>query len=146
MSFAKAMNFVFKWEGGYVNDPKDPGGETKYGISKRAYPDVDIKNLTKEAATEIYFEDYWLPTGCENMKDPALAMSVFDAAVNVGVGRVMKWLREDFKAPRELTVEEFNDRREVFYRREVSESLRNRYLKGWLRRLDDLRVQVDQLF
>ena len=45
---------VLKHEGGYVNDPTDLGGETNFGITKRFYPDVDIKNLTKEQAVEIY--------------------------------------------------------------------------------------------
>ena len=58
--FDKAMNFVGLMEGGYVNDPIDKGGETKYGISKRSYPNLDIKNLTKEQAREIYYKDFWL--------------------------------------------------------------------------------------
>lgn len=48
-------------EGGYVNDPNDPGGETKYGISKRSYPHVDIKNLTKDDAKKIFVENYFNP-------------------------------------------------------------------------------------
>ena len=47
-------------EGGYVNDPTDPGGETNYGISKRAYPKIDIKALTKHEAVKIYYKDYWV--------------------------------------------------------------------------------------
>ena len=50
MSFEQAVAMVFKHEGGYVNDPKDPGGETRWGISKRAYPDVDILRLTEDEA------------------------------------------------------------------------------------------------
>ncbi|MBI5843910.1 MAG: hypothetical protein HZB23_04475 [Deltaproteobacteria bacterium] len=45
-------------EGGYVNDPADPGGETRFGISRRAYPNEDIKALTRERAAEIYYRDY----------------------------------------------------------------------------------------
>ena len=52
--FERAIDKTLAWEGGYVNDPKDPGGETKYGISKRAHPDVDIKNLSREKACAIY--------------------------------------------------------------------------------------------
>lgn len=137
MSFAKALNFTLQWEGGYVNDPKDPGGETKYGISKRAYPYLDIKNLDKEQAAEIYLRDYWNACNCDSY-EPALAVSIFDAAVNVGVGRVQKWLREDF-ATDGLTVDEFNARREYYYRAEIKKSLRDRYLKGWLNRLNSLR-------
>jgi len=53
-AFEVALNFVLKWEGGYVNDPRDSGGETKFGISKKAYPNLDIKNLTQQQAGEIY--------------------------------------------------------------------------------------------
>ena len=53
MTFEEAVKSVLKHEGGYVNDPKDPGGETNFGISKRAFPDLDIKNLTEEDAIEI---------------------------------------------------------------------------------------------
>ena len=69
MSFAKSLNFVLKWEGEYSNDPSDPGGETKYGISKRAYPELDIKSLTKEDAARIYYRDYWQPLDCDSRPD-----------------------------------------------------------------------------
>ena len=143
MSFAKSLNFVLKWEGEYSNDPSDPGGETKYGISKRAYPELDIESLTKEDAARIYYRDYWQPLDCDSRQD-GVAMSVFDAGVNCGIGRVSKWLREDFPG-RELTSEEFNSRREYYYRVEIRESLRNRFLKGWLNRLNDLRKEVAKL-
>lgn len=71
-------------EGGYVNHPKDPGGETKWGISKRAYPHVDIKNLTEAQAAELYREDYWKPLNCEKLP-PYLRLMVFDAGINQGV-------------------------------------------------------------
>ena len=54
--FDKALKFVLKWEGGYSNDPNDPGGETKYGISKRSYPELDISKLTLEQAKDIFIE------------------------------------------------------------------------------------------
>ena len=57
-SFEEIINKVLEHEGGYVNDPTDLGGETKYGITKRFYPDLDIKNLTKEEAKQIYYNDY----------------------------------------------------------------------------------------
>lgn len=58
--FERAFSCVLQNEGVYVNDPSDSGGETKYGISKRSYPNLDIKNLTLEEAKKIYFCDYWL--------------------------------------------------------------------------------------
>jgi len=60
---------VLKREGGYVDDPTDRGGETKYGISKRSYPQLDIKNLTLEQALEIYRKDYWKPSRVEKLPD-----------------------------------------------------------------------------
>lgn len=76
-----------------MNDPEDPGGETKFGISKRAYPDVDIANLTIEAAAEIYRRDYWERPEFDGIKDAELAIKVFNLGVNIGVGRVSKFLQ-----------------------------------------------------
>ncbi len=59
VEFNDIIEVVLHHEGGYVNDPKDPGGETNFGVAKRSHPDVDIKNLTKDGAKEIYKEHYW---------------------------------------------------------------------------------------
>lgn len=83
MNFDYAFNLLIGHEGGYVNDPNDPGGETKFGISKRAYPQVDIKNLTLEQAKEIYKVDYWEKVLCPNLPGP-LQFQMFDTAVNSG--------------------------------------------------------------
>lgn len=89
--------FVFKHEAGFQNRPDDPGnwtggkigaGElvgTNFGISAASYPGLDILNLTSEQAREIYVRDYYLPAGCNRMPYP-LALSVFDSAVNQGLG------------------------------------------------------------
>lgn len=84
-AFLAALEFVLAREGGYSNDSKDPGGETSFGISKRAYPQVDIKALTKEQATQIYLSDYWTPCRCGELPEE-MAIMVFDCAVNQGVG------------------------------------------------------------
>jgi len=79
-------------EGGYANDPDDPGGETNHGISKRSYPGLDIKNLTEDEAAEIYRRDYWEPCNCDEL--PAgLALAVFDAAVNQGRSAAIRLLQ-----------------------------------------------------
>jgi lysozyme family protein len=92
MSFETVVHMVLEHEGGYVNHPSDPGGETKYGISKRAYPDVDIAELTKDDAADLYKRDYWdrikgddLPVG--------VACVVMDYAVNSGISRASKALQ-----------------------------------------------------
>lgn len=88
---------LMKYEGGYVNDPKDPGGETKFGISKRAYPVLDIKNLTKSQARLIYLTDYYQPLHIGEFKDEKTAWQVFDFGVNAGVVRSAKTLQEIVK-------------------------------------------------
>ena len=71
------------FEGGYGNDPDDPGGETNFGISKAAYPDLDIKSLTQDGAIAIYKRDYWFDPGISQLPD-AIAGKVFDMGVNMG--------------------------------------------------------------
>lgn len=68
-------------EGGYVNDPADPGGETKYGLSKRSYPGEDIAGMTLDRAKVIYARDFWGPAGCDIVPD-VLKYELFDFAVN----------------------------------------------------------------
>jgi lysozyme family protein len=88
--FEIAIPKVIKHEGGYVNDPKDSGGETKYGISKRAYPNLDIKNLTLQNAKAIYKKDYWDRIKGDLIKSQEIAESIFDFAVNAGVKTASK--------------------------------------------------------
>ena len=135
--FKKSLAFTLKWEGTYSNDKDDPGGETKWGISKRAYPNLDILNLTPEQAASIYANDYWDKAGCDQIPFP-FCTAVFDSAVNLGVGRVLGWLKEakDVKA--------FLDKRRRFYYDRVNKSPTSvKYLKGWLNRLNDLSKFVD---
>jgi lysozyme family protein len=81
--FLKCMPVIFKNEGGYVNDPDDPGGETNMGITKLFYPDEDIKNLTVERATELYYNDYWLAMNFTGIiLNDDLILQVFDMGVN----------------------------------------------------------------
>jgi lysozyme family protein len=88
-SCSELIAAVIKREGGYVNDPKDPGGETKYGISKRAYPNVDIAGLTEDGARDIYLRDYWLAPGLDKL--PLTHVEpVFDMGVNAGVFAAVK--------------------------------------------------------
>lgn len=83
-NFQYAVNKVLALEGGYVNDPQDPGGETKYGISTRTYPNLDIRSLTRDQAVEIYHRDFWLPNHYDRIQDPEVAAKIFDMAVNMG--------------------------------------------------------------
>ena len=91
-NFNEIIEKVLEHEGGYVNDPKDLGGETKYGITKRFYPDVDIKNLTIEQAVEIYKKDYWDRNKVESLPQN-LWHIYFDMCVNMGKRTAVKVLQ-----------------------------------------------------
>lgn len=92
MNWDDAFEKVIGHEGGYVNNPNDPGGETKYGISKRSYPDEDIAGMTLTRAKEIYKRDYWDKCRCDELPHP-VDFYTFDAAVNSGCTRSIKWLQ-----------------------------------------------------
>ena len=96
MSFDKAFQITVGVEGGYVNDPADPGGETKFGISHRSYPDIGIKSLTMDQAKAIYLRDYWTPAGCSSMPE-RIGHLVFDCAVHHGVKTAIKLLQRALK-------------------------------------------------
>jgi len=88
----QAITHVLNAEGGYVNNPNGLGGETSFGISKRWYPHLDIKNLTLTQAVEIYYQDYWLKNKC-HLLPLSIATMVFDAAVNQGGSFARKTLQ-----------------------------------------------------
>jgi lysozyme family protein len=88
--FNAAIGFILKHEGGYVNDPKDNGQETNFGISKRSYPGVDIKNLTRDQACAIYRRDFWDRYKYSLIDDQAVASKIFDMCVNTGASRAHK--------------------------------------------------------
>lgn len=93
MNFDLAFEKLIGHEGGYVNDPRDPGGETKFGISKRSYPGEDIKALTLARAKALYLRDSWGPAGCDAVPDGA-KFDLFDTAVNSGVRRAIKLVQQ----------------------------------------------------
>ena len=91
-TFDEIIEKVLEHEGGNVNDPTDLGGETKYGITKRFYPDVDIKNLTIKQAKEIYKNDYWDKNRVESLPQE-LWHIFFDMCVNMGRRTAVKILQ-----------------------------------------------------
>jgi lysozyme family protein len=103
-NFARALAFTLAHEGGYTNDPRDPGGETKYGIAARFYPPeklkailgraVAIADLTMEDAAAIYARDYWRPLKCDSLPWP-LCLAVFDCAVVPGQSAAARILQRE---------------------------------------------------
>lgn len=92
MNFDTTFDKLISHEGGYVFDLRDPGGETKFGISKRSYPTLDIKALTLADAKAIYRRDFWDRAQCDKLP-AALAFDVFDTAVNSGIGQAIRFLQ-----------------------------------------------------
>ena len=137
--FDKAYAFTKKWEGGYVFDPDDPGGETKFGISKRAYPNEDITNLTEDRAKELYKRDYWDVLNCDS-RDVGLGMAIFDTAVNCGVARVAIWLTDAKDAETLLS------HRRTHYESIVKKNPKlKKFMKGWMNRWNDLHNTISKV-
>jgi lysozyme family protein len=96
MTFEKAVAFVLNQEGGISDLAGDSGGLTKFGISRRNHPDLDIASLTIEQSIEIYRTDYWGKLCCDQLPD-GLDFLVFDAAANEGPARAAKLLQAVLK-------------------------------------------------
>ena len=92
MTFDQVFDKLINHEGGYIFNPHDPGGETKFGISKRSYPHLDIHSLTLADAKTIYKRDFWDRAQCDKLH-PDLAFDLFDGAVNSGIGQSIRWLQ-----------------------------------------------------
>jgi len=100
-NFPACLTQTLKWEGGYVDHPRDPGGATNLGITRatlarhrgRAVSKQDVKNLTKGEAAEIYSKDYWRKVRGDNLPD-GLDLVAFDGGVNSGPSRGIRWLQK----------------------------------------------------
>jgi len=125
--------WLFDHEGRELEDDKDdPGGRTKFGIDQRSHPNVDIKNLTDEEATQIYWLE-WQKDGCEHLPTP-LDWIYFDACVNCGTSRAMKFLKASAR-----DAKKFQEERIDFYNRLADQNPRlSKFRKGWIARVNDL--------
>ncbi|WP_323008536.1 glycoside hydrolase family 108 protein [Paracoccus sp. (in: a-proteobacteria)] len=154
-NFDRCLAEVLRHEGGYVNDPHDPGGETNMGISKRSYPNENIKSMTRARAAEIYRRDYWNPVRGDDL--PAgMDLVAFDAAVNSGVSRGAKWLQSALGVPAdgkigpatlaaaraahpEAVIDRATGARLAWLR---TLKTWGRYGKGWTRRVESVREEA----
>jgi lysozyme family protein len=123
-NFSRSLAFILgpNIEGGYSFDLGDPGGETKYGISKRTYPHLDIKNLTLDDAKWLYSKDYWNLCNC-------------DSAVQHGVGKALKLCQESD------TWQDLLFNRIAYYCR-ITDKTNDRYLHGWMNRVVALYLEI----
>lgn len=157
-NFQPSMEQVFLFEGGYSNDPRDPGGMTNLGVTKRVWEEwvkrpvdeAEMRSLTHADVTPLYKAKYWdavhgddLPSGVD--------YAVFDIAVNMGVERACTLLQEacgvkvdghlgpvtlaDCRAANPLDlIEKISDLRQAFYQRLETFPV---FGKGWTRRVND---------
>ena len=96
-SFNRAAEIVFLHEGELSRNPDDLGGVTKWGISSKQYPKLNIEQLTKEEAKEIYYKDYWEQKNYKNLPEE-IAIKVFDLAVLMGEKPAVKILQRALRA------------------------------------------------
>jgi len=95
--FLIAVERVLANEGGYSSNAADPGGVTRFGISARSNPGVDIAALTRDAAVKIYWREWWLRFGFAQLP-AAAAAKTFDLAVNIGAGHAIECLQRALRA------------------------------------------------
>lgn len=148
MNFEECVAIIIDFEGGYVFDSNDPGGETKYGISKRQYPDLNIKNLSIEDATFIYKRDYWDKIEGDSLPD-YIRLLVFDCAVNQGVPRASMYAQKSVGTVADgiigpKTIAELYNAEPSFFVRDFAMMRHDSYIKnpkwkyfgaGWSKRL-----------
>jgi lysozyme family protein len=167
-AFADALPFILRWEGGFVDHPADPGGRTNKGVTQRVYDgwrrrqglsQRDVKLIEDVEVHAIYETGYWIPPRCDLLQRQ-LGLVQFDTAVNMGVGRAVRFLQQsvgcgadgDFGPATESavaacdpgdTVVQYCNTREAFYRRIVENKPSQAvFLKGWMNRLNSLRKEV----
>lgn len=156
----RCIGFVLAREGGYVHHPSDPGGETNFGISKRAHPDLDIASLTIEDAAKIYEHDYWTPIQGDRLAEP-VALALLDYAVHSGAKRARRELAVLLGLPRDAEMGELIEalrtlpdpgvvaiqlvieRAIWLVRRALSVPGQDAFAKGWIARMVELKRAVE---
>ena len=166
--FSEALEVILHHEGVYVNHPKDPGGETNLGVTKRVYEDFggtkDMKELTKEDVEPIYKKNYWDRVKGDDLPE-GLDLCIFDFAVNAGPGRAAKFLQkligvtqdggigpqtlgalqsaigEDVRTQTREMIEKYQNERHNYYQ---SLSTFETFGRGWTRRVDEVTEKAKQ--
>jgi len=166
--FNKALEFTLKWEGGYVNHPNDPGGETNKGIIKTVYDLYrkekglsiqSVKVITDKEVKDIYYNKYWLIGKCEDIARTSLKLALvhFDTCVNTGTKQAAKFLQRSLKVKDDgiigkgtiksleenyntTIIDSYIQQREEFYVKISDKNTNLRvFLNGWTKRVGDLK-------
>ncbi len=146
--FQACLPFTLAWEGGFSNDPGDPGGRTMHGITQTEFniwrtehkaAHGDVKNITADEVQAIYYYSYWLAAGCTK-RAAGLDLAVFDAAVNNGVHRALGWLGTDTDKGIVPEIDDYMDARLDFD--QSLGRLWRLFGTGWTRRIAGIREQA----
>jgi lysozyme family protein len=159
--FERAMKFVRVVEGGKFNHPNDPGGFTNMGLTQRDYPKLDLKNLTREQADNIFYKDYWAKSAANKLPFPVY-IPYFDSVVNTGVGRANRILQKSVKVKQDgivgpVTLKAVKnhtdhqvlsllvaDNKQAFYESLVKRNKKFKsFIRGWTRRTNALKQYIE---
>ena len=149
-NFQKALEFLFPSEGGYSNHKNDKGGATNMGITQNTYnvyrkqkklPFKDVKNITKDEAIKIYYENYWISSGADKIDDSSMSIALFDTAVLHGPGTAKKYYNQS-----NGNLDKFLNIRKQSYNRIVEKDPSQKvFYKGWNNRVENLRKYTSNL-
>jgi lysozyme family protein len=166
-AFEASLPFILRWEGGFVDDPDDRGGRTNKGVTQNVYhawraaqsmPQQDVQQISDQEVAAIYYERYWLTAKCDALHRK-LDLAAFDTAVNMGPNRAIKVLQQAVGCEADGA---FGDKtkaacdscdlgeaminyceiREGIYRTLAQRPGQDKFLKGWLNRLNALRREL----
>jgi lysozyme family protein len=157
-NFNKCIEVILRHEGGFQKNPNDSGNYahgkligTKYGISARAFPDLDIENLTPETAKKIYRIYYWNKMNLNEIDDDNKALQLFDHGVNAGVHRAVRMAQlvvietpDGILGPKTARAindcirftELYKQQRIQYYQRLANNPKNKKFLKSWLKRVE----------
>lgn len=161
--FERAMRHLAAHEGGYVNDPRDPGGATNKGVTQRVYDAYrgrekrSVRKITDEEVYAIYRAQYWDAVNADNLPQ-GVGYCVFDASVNSGPAQAAKWLQRAagvaddgiigqmtidavWKASPIQLIDSMCDQRLAFMKRLSHWSA---FKNGWTRRVSEVRAQAKE--
>lgn len=147
--FYKAMEYLFAVEGGYSNHKLDKGGVTNFGITQKTYnlylkkhgfKEKSVTTITKNEVFQIYYEEFWLPSGAEKIDDFDISLILFDSCVNHGlsIGKAL------YKKSGNNAGSFLNLRREKYKAIVAANPLQKVFLKGWMNRIDRLEKFIDE--
>jgi len=138
-----------KWEGGWSNHSADPGGKTMYGVTeatyhawlaKRKLSAKPLKTITYAEALRLYKDEYWQPTAVMYNLFPGVDLAVYDAAVNSGVSRGLKWLKASVGSSDHTLTARAVCRKRLSYMQSLK--IWKTFGKGWSNRVADIEVKA----